>query len=179
MKFQSRSHRSGFTLIEMLTVITIIVILSGMVIGGMQMVKDKQAISKAKVQVALLSQGLEAYKADQQTYPVHESATGKDGSNVVFKALFWDTDNDGKAANEDDDQKIYLSDLDPNSNKQGWIDGSGSETRLNDPWSNEYRYRTGTSASNPDFDLWSVGKDGKSDPDDPKAKDSLDDLRNN
>jgi hypothetical protein len=28
-----------------------------------------------------------------------------------------------------------------------------------DPWGKEYRYRKGTAAQNPDFDLWSTGKD--------------------
>jgi hypothetical protein len=55
-------------------------------------------------------------------------------------------------------------------------------TTIKDPWGNEYRYRKGTNAQNPDFDLWSCGKDGltnfgpsASDIQDPKNKD---DIRN-
>ena len=33
--------------------------------------------------------------------------------------------------------------------------------KILDPWGNEYLYRKGANAVNPDFDLWSKGKDGK------------------
>ena len=71
--------------------------------------------------------------------------------------------------------RIYLPDLDPTSTKQGWVDpvtGTNptppASTTIKDPWGNEYRYRPSkkadgtdqTSTINPDFDLWSMGKDG-------------------
>jgi hypothetical protein len=68
--------------------------------------------------------------------------------------------------------------LNPDGNKQKWIQGTGATATIVDPWKNEYLYRTGASADNPDFDLWSMGKDGKTDASSSKGKDSLDDIRN-
>ena len=52
MKTTSRKGQAGFTLIELMAVITIIVILAGLVIGGLGYVSENQAKSKAQVQIA-------------------------------------------------------------------------------------------------------------------------------
>lgn len=72
--------------------------------------------------------------------------------------------------------RIYLPALDPTTTKQGWVDlvtgatpTPPTSTTVKDPWGNEYRYRPGKNTAgtdnpnsiNPDFDLWSAGKDGK------------------
>ena len=44
-------HRRGFTLIEMMTVITIIIILAGITVAGMGFITDRQANAKAKVDI--------------------------------------------------------------------------------------------------------------------------------
>jgi hypothetical protein len=80
--------------------------------------------------------------------------------------------------------KIYLNELDPRSSKQGWVTKTAAATppasllKITDPWKNNYRYRKGTEAQNPSFDLWSHGKDGEHNStalDDP---DNRDDIRN-
>lgn len=171
MKTRLRSSRGGFTLVELLTVIAIVLLLASLVIGGMLLAKEKQRQDKAKVQVHLLSNALEQYKADNGSYPASTSSTGENASNLLFKALYYE-------GQQDKTKKIYLTDLDPEGNKQGWIEGKGENAKIVDPWKHEYLYRTGSAANNPDFDLWSKGKDGKTMADDAKAKDSLDDLRN-
>jgi type II secretory pathway pseudopilin PulG len=50
-----RRFLAAFTLIELMAVITIIIILVGLVVGGMGFVTGRQAKEKAKTQVALLS----------------------------------------------------------------------------------------------------------------------------
>ena len=45
----------GFTLVELLTVVTIIVILSGMVVGVSSFVQRKAAVEKARVQMELFN----------------------------------------------------------------------------------------------------------------------------
>ncbi len=172
MKSNPRSGRPAFTLIELMAVITIIVILAALVIGSLGFVQDKQARSKAKVQIELLSKGLEDYKLDNGTYPPTANSTdGKGYSDDLFTALFFDSDKDGTGPPSDTDQKIYIADLDPTAGKQGWTVAPASATStILDPWGLEYRYRTAVNASgtansstqNPDFDLWSVGKDGSS-----------------
>ena len=155
MKTHSSSpHNRGFTLIELLVVITIIAILAGISVGGYGFVTRKQAESQAAVQISLLSKALEEYKLDNGSYPPNGN------TNSIYKALYWDTDGDNNGASTDTDQKFYLADLDPNSKRQGWIEGTGANATIRDPWGNEYIYTTGAAAKNPDFDLASRGKDG-------------------
>jgi len=199
MKTTPRKASAGFTLIELMAVITIIVILAGLVVGGLGYVNEKSATSKAKVQIALLSKALEEYKLDNGTYPptgnlatpTTVSATTAGNSDVLFKALYWDSDNDNQGAavgatTGDTDQKIYLSDLDPATSKQGWTTGTASATlKILDPWGNTYMYRTAKSSDgtandktqNPDFDLWSAGKNGKTNAT-PTHADCRDDIKN-
>jgi general secretion pathway protein G len=150
MKTRFPTHRRGFTLIELLVVITIIAILAGLSMGGYGYITRKQADSQANVQISLLSKALEEYKLENGTYP----PTGS--TNSLYTLLYWN------GANATPPGKIYLADLDPNSKKHGWIDGTGAAARIIDPWGNEYIYRRGdnSSAKNPDFDLASRGKDG-------------------
>jgi general secretion pathway protein G len=150
----SSLHRRGFTLIELLVVITIIVILAGLSMGGYGYILRKQADSQAAIQISLLSKALEEYKLDNGEYP----PTGT--TNSLYTLLYWDTDGDGTGASTDKDQKIYLADLDPNSKGQGWIEGTDAAVKIVDPWGKEYRYNTGSTSKNPDFDLASAGKDG-------------------
>jgi general secretion pathway protein G len=158
MKMKFSNHQpKGFTLIEMLVVITIIVILAGLSMGGYSFVIQKQANSQAKIQISLLSKALEEYKLDNGEYPPDPT-----GSNDLYKALYWDSDDNGTGADTDTDQKIYVSQLDPDNNKQGWTEGTGANAKIVDPWGKEYTYRRGDhdNAKNPDFDLLSKGKDG-------------------
>ena len=197
MKSNPRQGKAAFTLIELMAVITIIVILAGLVVGGLGYVTDKQAKSKAVVQIALLSKALDEYKLEFGSYPATPASTTGLQSQILFKALYWDSDNDGKGVavgtgTGDEDQKIYLPELDPgtkdNTNKQGWTSAAtapSASTKITDPWGTEYRYRTAvdstgkanTSTQNPDFDLWSSGKDGLTNPTANHAQ-NRDDIKN-
>ena len=193
MQHHPRHGHAAFSLIEMMAVVTIIIILAGLVLGAMGFVSEKQAQNRVKVQLALLSKGLEEYKLDFGTYPATaDSPKGENNSKILFNALYWDSNNDGQTAGTgnatgDASQKIYVPELDPATNKQGWTSGKPSvKTKIVDPWNNEYRYRTAVDASgkpnsatqNPDFDLWSIGKDGKTNPASPTDKVNRDDIRN-
>lgn len=195
MKSNQRHGSSAFTLIELMAVITIIVILAGLVVGGLGYVTEKQAKSKALVQIALISKALEAYKLDIGMYPPTTTAQ-KTGATTSAQSLYISLFYEGydyaeksksgsppatwtkKIDNVDIPKAttIYLPDLDPTTSKQGWVDsitGTGTKvppitTLVKDPYAVEYRYRSGKSANgtantdtqNPDFDLWSCGKDG-------------------
>ncbi len=185
---------AGFSLIELMAVITIIVILAGLVVGGMGFVNQRQAMERAKIQIALLSNAIEEYKSDMGAYPGTLDgfggaiADGEDGdySEVLYNALFFEGyDYDSQEQPDswlNKATKVYLRELDPVSNKQGWtsIASSAPEEGLKiiDPWGSAYRYRVGKNAQNPDFDLWSMGKDGKSKPDSPADSTNKDDIRN-
>lgn len=189
MKSSSRHGKAAFTLIELMAVITIIVILAALVVSGLSFVNDRQAKDKAKIQIALISKALEEYKLDMGTYPGVAADTPAAGtvSKELYQALFKDgydyTSAATPPANWTKATKIYLPTLDPLSSKQGWVAPATGTTppadvKITDPWGNEYRYRKGKDAQNPDFDLWSVGKDAKTNTENLKHKDNLDDIKN-
>jgi prepilin-type N-terminal cleavage/methylation domain-containing protein len=185
-------HQRGFSLMELLIVIAIIVILAALTMGGLGFMQRNQAVQKCRAQMGMLSTALEEYKLDFGVYPVADDtgAPADQGSNVLFRALYWDSDNNGAAVGADPNQRIYLAELDPASTKQGW--SSNPVASLNntilDPWSSNYRYRSGTNATgqvnpnciNPDFDLWSNGPDGQagnSAGTDPTSRDNITNWR--
>lgn len=203
MKTTRRNGKAAFTLIELMAVITIVFILAVLVVGGMAFVREKQAEDKAKVQLALLSKALEDYKLDMGQYPpTPDSADGSGQSAVLYTSLFregYDTKPTDAASAPTSAStplkatKIYLAQLDPTGSKQGWVVGStvaGAEPPITanvvDPWKHPYRYRsakaadgtTNPSTQNPDFDLWSMGKDGLTDPTVPADKKNRDDIKN-
>lgn len=179
-------HRRGFTLIEMITVVTIIVILAGITVAGMSFITDKQANAKAKVDIGLLSSAIEQYKLDFGDYPGLDEDTPQSGdvSEELYEALFYDGWN-YKTNNVGDEIDIYLNELDPRSSKQTWLEKTNSNTppaglKIVDPWGRPYLYRKGADAQNPDFDLWSTGKDGESNLANPDKtfSENKDDIRN-
>ncbi|NQW99033.1 type II secretion system protein GspG [bacterium] len=199
MKINPRHGKAAFTLIELMAVITIIVILAGLVVGGLGFVTERQAKEKAKVQIALLSKALEEYKLDMGSYPPTADAATGQGTSSLYQVLFYEGYEYNQNSSRADSTppalpkatKIYLPDLDPTTSKQGWITPATTvpktiTTGILDPWGKEYRYRTAVNASgtanantqNPDFDLWSYGKDGLSVPATPSNAGNKDDIRN-
>lgn len=184
---QSRKPAAGFTLIELMAVITIIVILAGLVVAGMGYVNDRQAREKAKIQIGLLEKALEEYKMDNGQYPMFQdpAGTGTGRTTELFRLLYLE--------GMQKKTKIYLPELNPKNNKMGWTSGSTetSSSTIVDPWGNEYRYRSAmflqgstlrpnARTQNPDYDLWSAGKDADSDTTNssPKQDKNRDDIRN-
>jgi len=176
MKIQGiRRRHAGFSLMELVVVVAIIAVLAALTLGAFNFINQKNARTKAKLQVDLLANAIQDYHADNRSYPVNEDSNGDRGDEVIYKALYWDG-----VETKDNGGKIYLGALDSTSNTKGgqaWIQGKDAQARIVDPWGHFYRYRTGQQAVNPDFDLWSVGPDGKTNSD-PKHKDSLDDIKN-
>ncbi len=67
-------HRTGFSLMEVLVVITIIVVLAGMVLGGVTVMRRRAATYEAEQVVHQLRQALETYRTEdgRHRYPLHE-----------------------------------------------------------------------------------------------------------
>lgn len=162
---------------ELVVVVAIIIVLAGLTLGGFNYVNQKNARTKADLQIKLLGNALQEYESDNRSYPTHSDSAGERGDEVLYKALYWD----GYEA-RDSGGKIYLAELDPENNTKGgqaWMQGTDAQARIVDPWGSFYRYRSGDSpqAVNPDFDLWSAGPDGKTNAD-PEHNDCLDDIKN-
>jgi len=148
MKSTTRAdlRRSGFTLVELLVVIGIIVILSGMSLMGFQRVMRLRDDAKTRVQITLLATALDGYKA---TYGVYPPGDGGPTSTAVLRTELF------PAKGAADGDKVFLPDLAP-TNNQGW----GGTGPVVDPFKNNFRYRSPGTRNVSDFDLWSLGHDG-------------------
>ena len=140
-KRQPRPRRGGFTLVEMLVVLAILVLLISMVGPRILGSKQKADISAAKTQIGMLMSALEHYAVDMKVYPDTE---------VGLKGLVEDP------TTEEGDEKSK------------W-DGPYIKKSLvpKDPWNNEYHYEfPGTHTKRKDPEIWSMGPDGQDNTDD-------------
>ena len=151
----------GFTLVEMVTVITIILILSGLVIGTAGYIQKKGATSRAEAEIAAISAALESYKADNGIYPISTDVTASKtvastatnaGAAILYRELAGDTNGDGTA---DAGVKTYME------FKPAMLN-TNTTRRLIDPYGNNYVYLSGNSTTantnnTATFDLWSTG----------------------
>jgi general secretion pathway protein G len=129
-----RQPQNGFTLMEMLLVLAILVILMGLVGPRILGSQKKADINTAKTQIGMFKATLEGYALDMKTFPGTE-----DGLVALIQAP---------------------SDPDTAAKWGGpYLDG---QEIPKDPWGNDYQYEYPPSHSERDFpDIWSFGPDGE------------------
>ncbi len=172
-------RQQGFTLIELLMVITVILILAGITFGISRGVQNAQARTKAKAELATISQAIEQFKSRYGDYPWHQGGGGDstDNNKMLLYALTGrmvladpsPTDNTTEIAAieitdeaEIDKNPKFLDDSKFSTTKIGQ-----SSTNLLDPWGNPYIYWYKRDNS-PDawdvfgFHLYSTGPKGSS-----------------
>ena len=171
---KSRVAGAGFTIIELLIVMAIIIVLAGLVIGTSGYVQKKGARSRAEAEIAAMSAALESYKADNGIYP-QDTATNSldarsstDPADYAAASLFLYRSLSGREANGTPitGAKSYFS-FKPQM-ISGTRDANGNvatATGVRDPFGNHYGYSTANQANssfgyNPTFDLWSTANSG-------------------
>lgn len=151
-----RNAKSGFTLLEMLLVMSVVAALGALVINASSGAQQAAARRRAEAEVRAIETAVEQYRHDNGQVPQANSTDGSPYSNpnagsgsystasqILFEALV------------PIDGKTYLPDKvnDPNSTR---------ETIL-DPWGKPYGYNSSTNlTANPRYpgvSIWSTGGD--------------------
>ena len=121
----------GFTLIEIMVVITILGILAALIVPRVVGRTDDARIAAAKQDIASLMQALKLYRLDNGAYPTTEQG---------LKALL---------------ARPTLEPVPQNWKQGGYLERSTPPT---DPWGNEYKYLN--PGLKGEIDVFSYGRDG-------------------
>jgi len=161
----------GFTILELLVVLTIIIVLAGLILATSGYVQHKGARSRAEVEIAAISAALENYKADNGVYPSNDDTRAldpattnansyKSASSYLYSQLTGDDDANPITVAPLNANNYFGSALKPNMLAPS---PPGPNTYLQDPFRNSYGYSTakaenpsGDAGHNPTFDLWST-----------------------
>lgn len=173
MKNISHSRHTGFTLLELLIVIALIMILATLTIGGFSWVKKHSANEKTRVLIASISNALEDYLTDGNALP--EGNGDASSSSAVYEVLYGDSTHQSS-----DEATAYLPSLNPDlTGKQKNVKASGSSYVIVDAWNNPLHYLSPASTNPSDsFDLWSLGADKEGGPQSSDKTKTADDLSN-
>jgi len=116
--------RRGFTLIELLVVIAIIGILAGLLLGGINAVRDAARRKKAATQVQTLIHAIKAYRIDYDAWP-GQQGTAVDTSYTNLKDIMGALTNNAR-------QITYLETY------SFVLTNRNSEYQCLDPWQRPY-----------------------------------------
>ena len=162
----------GFTILELLVVIGVILLLAGLLLGISGYVQEKGKRARAEAEIAGISAALESYKADNGIYP---QSTGTNSLNPsltdpssyiasskdLYIQLSGDSDDNPTTSSSSDAKNYFGNALKPNMLNPN---PPGANTYIRDPFGNSYGYSTakasnpnGTVGNNPTYDLWSTG----------------------
>jgi len=176
---RARSSNRGFTLIELLVVIAIIMVLAGITFGISRGVQNAQARTRAKAELAVLSQALEGFKSTYGDYPwVSGDPDSTANAEKLLLALT------GFAVLERNTEgKVTLVNVDSGGARKSFVDptklslskdfgnptaaGALTEVYFIDPWGNPYAYvyaksSTTSTWQNFGYVLFSEGPDANS-----------------
>jgi prepilin-type N-terminal cleavage/methylation domain-containing protein len=166
----------GFTLLEVLAVIVIILVIAGWIISAAQSANGRAARIRAQGEITDMSMACERYKTDYGSYPrsdsLTEQVTGgdapidplKDGnpnsdaykkaSLFLYVALSGDENMDGKLTPPDEPSKGYMDFYTNSRMLAGTKDKDGKLTHvlyIQDPFGNSYGYSTAGAKQEDDF----------------------------
>jgi len=174
----------GFSMIELMVVVGIMVILAGLLIGSLPGIQSRINRGKVETFIAELESGLSKYQIDNGSYPLNEPTgdgqTERDragilGASVLYRSLSGDRDLNGEvdfAQNEE----IYVLKIDYFSNRESREPRSmsiGGQYMVIDSYSNPIRYLAQVpnlgpnerrKTRNPTYDIWSITDANPADP---------------
>jgi prepilin-type N-terminal cleavage/methylation domain-containing protein len=173
-----RRATSGFTLVEILIVISIISVLAGMVLVGVQHARTAANGALVKTTVSDMTNAVERYVQDEGEYPGMELDADAERNDfpILYTALFGEPRPRGKGGRSapytnpnEDNIAVYdesLSDYRTPDNAELYDEDVAKFIR--DPWGEPYVYRANKGKRradhdfmhNPTVDIYSKGPDG-------------------
>lgn len=136
----------GFTIIELITVMIVILILAGLVVGAGARARVKAMQSKTEAMIAAIETAIAMYHVDTGLYP------GRDNQNSTLVSDLTAGTGSGDSGWQGPYMEFKERDL--------------SEAEVIDPWGEAYYYLTPGTHNTASFDLWSIGPDGEDETDD-------------
>lgn len=176
IKHYNKNTRAGFTLVEILVVITIIIILGSLVVASLGWVEKNRQEKQIATMVERLKTGIVQFYADSGYYP--DGNGDENSTSAVYEVLFGDYNHDGIPDKDprrgNVRNEVYVEQLDPEF--QGgakWVRKADKKYVIIDTWEQPLRYTLGWQQKdskkkdgmgcNPDFDIWSIGADAATD----------------
>lgn len=165
----------GFTLLEVLAVVVIILVIAGWIITAAQSANAKAARARALVEINGMDVACNAYKTDFGSFPRSDATEAVNGgeapidplrdgnpttdaykksSAFLYVALSGDDNMDGKLTPPDEVSKGYMDFQTNNRMLAGTKDQNGKVTKvlyLQDPFGYSYGYSTANAKQEDDF----------------------------
>ncbi len=171
-RMQTTSHaaavRRGFSLIELLIVLAILVLLASLVAPRLLGSREKANIDAAKTQISLFKSTLEIYSLHMGGYPTSEQGlkalierpSADSAGGDLGDDEFGDEEDLADFGDDAEGDEMDEEDGGSNSNWQGpYIK---ADKLPKDPWGSSYRYEfPGQNNKIGEPDIWSIGPDRK------------------
>ena len=169
-----KRYYHAFTLIELVVVVGIITVLTGLVLSTVSYARKKGAMARAQTEIAAMSAACENYKADNGVYPSNgdtNNLNARGGGNPrspsynLTSLYLYEQLSGDSTGNRNPSSKAYML-FKPNMLYPP--DQTQSVLYVQDPFGNSYGYSTiynpvanpsPTPGYNPTFDLWSTAGD--------------------
>ena len=168
----------GFTLVELLVVLSIVGVLLGVMFRGYFYVLDKQAHKQAGVELEALRVSIETYRRSFQGYPTCPQKVCTPGECLFLSLAGFHNEKGtlemppypatisthlfGYDLNSYDRSQIPEVEHNEGDSLMRWLSETlGKDVAFIDPWGSEYVYEYPREDESPGYRLFSMGPDGK------------------